>query len=155
MSKYWDNISNIMDYSDKQPILERQAVTELLREHGVTPTQQRVEIGCLLFGRHQHVSADQLLVKLSDEGHSVSKATVYNSLSLFARKGLLREVVVDPNKMFFDTNLNPHHHLYHLKTGWLEDIDLIDIDISRLPSLPENLDMDGIDIIIRVKSDFQ
>lgn len=144
-----------MEYSDGQSILEQHAVIDLLRTHGVTPTQQRVEIGCLLFGCHQHVSADQLLFKLGDQGHSVSKATVYNTLSLFARKGLLREVVVDPNKMFFDTNLNPHHHLYHLKTGWLEDIDLIDIDISRLPSLPENLDLDGIDIIVRVNSETQ
>jgi len=144
-----------MEHADDQAKLERHAVTDLLRAHGVTPTQQRVEIGCLLFGCHQHVCADQLLVKLGDQAHSVSKATVYNTLSLFARKGLLREVVVDSNKMFFDTNLNPHHHLYHSKTGWLEDIDLIDIDISRLPSLPENLDLDGIDIIVRVKADTQ
>lgn len=135
----------------RQPRLERSSVIALLREHDITPTQQRVEIGCLLFGGHQHVSADQVLARLSGARRGVSKATVYNTLGLFAEKGLLREVVVDPSKMFFDTNLDPHHHLYHLETGELEDIEAADVTINRMPTLPETVDVAGVDVIIRVK----
>ncbi|AOV16120.1 transcriptional repressor [Acidihalobacter aeolianus] len=140
-----------MTYSARQPMTDRAAVIGLLREHGITPTQQRVEIGCLLFGAHQHVSADQVLARLSGTRHGVSKATVYNTLGLFAEKGLLREVVVDPSKMFFDTNLDPHHHLYHLESGELEDIEAADVTINRMPVLPEAVDVAGVDVIIRVK----
>lgn len=140
-----------MTNSVHQPKIERVAVIALLREHGITPTQQRVEIGCLLFGGHQHISADQVLTRLSGGRRGVSKATVYNTLGLFAEKGLLREVVVDPTKMFFDTNLDPHHHLYHIESGVLEDIEAADVTINRMPTLPDALDVAGVDVIIRVK----
>ena len=132
--------------------IDRHEVIALLRAHGITPTQQRVEIGCMLFGYHQHVSADQVLARLGDARRGASKATVYNTLGLFAEKGLLREVVVDPTKLFFDTNLKPHHHLYHSESGFLEDVDAADVTINRLPTLPGGVEVVGVDVIIRVKS---
>ncbi|MFN2310387.1 MAG: Fur family transcriptional regulator, partial [Gammaproteobacteria bacterium] len=92
----------------------RTQVIERLRSHGITPTQQRVEIAQVLFARHQHLSADQVLTQVNAHDASVSKATVYNTLGLFAEKGLLREVIVDPAKVFYDSNLDPHHHLFHM-----------------------------------------
>lgn len=131
--------------------MSRAGVISLLREHGVTPTQQRVEIGQLLFAEPQHFSAEQLLERLNAAGGHVSKATVYNTLNLFVQKGLIREVVVDPNRLFYDSNLEPHHHFFHVDSGALEDVPAEQVGIERLPDLPEGTFIEGVDVIIRVK----
>lgn len=135
----------------RQPAQTRAEIIALLREHGVTPTQQRVEIGQLLFAEHQHLSADQVLERANAAGANVSKATVYNTLGLFARKGLVREVVVDPNRLFYDSNLEPHHHFFHTGNGTLEDVPADQVCIERLPDLPEGTDVEGVEVIIRLK----
>ena len=133
------------------PAKSRAEVIGLLREHGVTPTQQRVEIGQILFGCAQHVSAEHVLDRLRAVSSNVSKATVYNTLGLFAEKGLIREVVVDPSRLFYDTNLEPHHHFFHVDSGTLEDVAADQITIDQLPQLPEGTEIDGVDVIIRVR----
>jgi len=80
-----------------------------------------------------------------------SKATVYNTLKLFLEKGLVREVIVDPSKVFFDPNTGPHHHLYEVDTGKLSDIDAAHVQISGLPPLPPGMVTEGIDLIVRVR----
>ncbi|WP_019625356.1 Fur family transcriptional regulator [Thioalkalivibrio sp. ALJT] len=122
----------------------------LLREHAISPTEQRVEIARVMFARHQHLSAEQILAQLVRNASRVSKATVYNTLNLFAEKGLVREVLIDPTKLFYDSNLNPHHHLFHTDTGELEDVDPAHVDLSSLPPLPEGKALQGVDVIIRV-----
>lgn len=94
---------------DKYP-KSRSEVIDLMRVKGVNPTQQRVEIAQVLFAEPQHVSADQVLSLVNRQRSIVSKATVYNTLGLFARKGLVREVIVDPTKVFYDPTTSPHHH---------------------------------------------
>lgn len=101
----------------------RQAVTRMLRERGIAPTSQRVAIARILFARAQHLSAEQLLTSVNEGFMAVSKATVYNTLKLFAREGLVREVIVDPSKVFYDSNVTAHHHLYDVTSGTLTDID--------------------------------
>ncbi|MCG5516183.1 MULTISPECIES: Fur family transcriptional regulator [unclassified Ectothiorhodospira] len=130
---------------------DREAVVKRLRDHGITPTQQRLDIAELLFERPQHVSAEQLLALASERRYQVSKATVYNTLGLFAEKGLVREVVVDPAKLFYDSNLEPHHHMYHMDSGHLEDLALEHVDIGALPDLPEGVRVEGVDVIVRVR----
>lgn len=132
------------------PVAPVEAVVAYLREHGITPTQPRVEIGRVLFAESQHVSADQVLARLSASRRGVSKATVYNTLGLFAQRGLLREVVVDPTKLFYDTNVAPHHHVYHTDTGRLEDVPIERVHVSGLPDLPQGVRMEGVDVVIRV-----
>ncbi|OOG23984.1 transcriptional repressor [Thioalkalivibrio denitrificans] len=129
----------------------REAIIRRLREHGITPTQQRVEIAGVLFDRHQHVSADQVLARVNARDAAVSKATVYNTLGLFAEKGLIRQVIVDPARVFYDSNLEPHHHLFHMDTGALEDIPLSKMDVTGLPDLPSGMDVAGVDVVIRVR----
>lgn len=129
----------------------RADVIALLRKHDVTPTQQRIEIGQMLFQGAQHVSAEQVLSRVNEANGNVSKATVYNTLGLFAQKGLIREVVVDPNKLFYDTNLAPHHHFFHVETGELQDINEGRITLSALPDCPDGTAIDGVDVIIRLK----
>ena len=129
----------------------RAELVALLRGKGITPTQQRIEIGQILFGKMQHVTAEHVLEMVNHGSNKVSKATVYNTLGLFADKGLIREVVVDPSKLFYDTNLTPHHHLYHTDTGTLEDVPAEQVRIEHLPDLPNGMNIDGVDVIIRVR----
>ncbi len=130
----------------------RDELVGLLRAHGIQPTQQRLEIARALFVRPQHVSADQLLARVNGARHIVSKATVYNTLGLFAKKGLLREVIVDPSKVFYDTNTGEHHHFYNVDTNSLIDIGADHIVLGGLPDAPEGTVPVGVDVIIRVRS---
>jgi Fur family iron response transcriptional regulator len=122
-----------------------------LRACGITPTQQRVSIGETLFAKSQHVSAEQVLAMVNKDHEQVSKATVYNTLGLFAIKGLLQEVIIEANKVFYDTNLDKHHHLYHVDTGMLEDIDASQVRVDYLPELPKDTILENIDVIIRLR----
>ena len=131
-------------------LLPEDAVAERLKRHGITPTRPRVAVGRLLFAAPQHVSADQVQLRLSQAGLRVSRATVYNTLSLFAEKGLLREVVVDASRMFYDSNVAPHHHLFHTDSGRLEDVPADQVRITGLPALPAGATLQGLDVIIRV-----
>ena len=131
----------------------RQDVARMLRDHGILPTQQRLMIARVLFERHQHYSADQVMSSVNEGRERVSKATVYNTLGLFARNGLVREVIVDPTRVFYDPNTSNHHHFYNVDTGELSDIDSASLQISDLPELPERTVAEGVDVIIRVRSE--
>jgi len=128
------------------------ATRQLLANRGITPTQQRVEIARVLLARPQHLSAEELLLRVNRRGHGVSKATVYNTLGLFARRGLVREVIVDPNKIFYDSNTSEHHHVYNTSTGLLTDIEAHEIAVGELPPTPEGTEFTGVDIIVRVQN---
>ncbi len=131
-------------------------ISQALKEHGITPTQQRMEIARVLLCRDQHLSAEQVLTQINDQSqqrhNSVSKATVYNTLGLFAQKGLIREVIVDPSRVFYDSNVSPHHHIYHVDEGTLTDIPVHQVEIARIPKIPNNTTIEGVDVIIRVRN---
>lgn len=137
----------------KNQSLTKDEGIELLRTHGVTPTQQRVDIARILFARAQHMSAEQLMIAANRAGANVSKATVYNTLGLFAGKGMVRQVIVDSTKVFYDSNTAPHFHFYNVDTGMLTDVDEREVNITQLPSLPAGTVTDGVDVIIRVRQD--
>lgn len=126
-------------------------VVAQLREVDITPTQQRVEIAQILFARPQHLSAEQVLSVVNCGGHRVSKATVYNTLGLFAQKGLIKEVIVDPSKVFYDSNTKPHHHFFNVDTGELTDIESQHIVVQSMPELPEATQVEGVDVIVRIR----
>jgi len=132
--------------------LTRESLAELLREHEINPTHQRIEIAHALFSRGEHLSADQIMAIVNDRHMETSKATVYNTLNLFLGKGLIREVIVDPNKVFYDPNTRPHHHLYNADTGELIDVDADAMSVSGLPRLPDGMVAEGVEIIVRVRS---
>lgn len=129
-----------------------QDLTVLLKKHGISPTCQRLEIAKFLFQKQQHVSADQILSNVNQQQAPVSKATVYNTLGLFASKGLLREVIVDPSKVFYDTNTSHHHHFYNTCNNELSDISNDEILIQNLPSLPEGTNIQSINVIIKINN---
>jgi len=93
------------------PVLHsREEIAGMLREHGVTPTHQRMEIAQALFQRREHLSADQILSMVNSRHAETSKATVYNTLRLFLEKKLIRELIVDPARIVYDPNTTLHHH---------------------------------------------
>ena len=81
-----------------------------------------------------------------------SKATVYNTLGLFAKKGLIKEVIVDPSKVFYDSTASEHFHFYNTDTGELTDIPAGAINIDDLPDLPEGTVSTGLEVIVRIKN---
>ncbi len=136
---------------EPQSVLKN-AVIKRLKNHNITPTQQRVEIAQILFEKPQHLSAEQVLAKVNNGTAVVSKATVYNTLGLFARKALIKEVIVDPSKVFYDSNVHKHHHFYNLDTGILTDIEVCPVDLESVPQLPMGTVTADVDVIIRVRN---
>ena len=130
----------------------RETLVELLRSHDINPTHQRIEIAHALFSRGKHLSADQLLAAVNGRYSATSKATVYNTLNLFLKKRLIREVIVNPHRVFYDPNTAPHYHIYNVDTGELTDIEAAAITVSALPQLPAGVVTEGVDVIIRVRS---
>lgn len=126
-------------------------IDALLKKHGITPTQQRRNIARLLFAKPQHLSADQVLARVNQQRSIASKATVYNTLGLFARKGLVNVVIVDPSKVFYDSNTRDHHHFYNSETGELIDIDFDQLRLADLPDTPKGTALHKVDIILHVK----
>lgn len=124
---------------------------DLLRQYHIAPTQQRVEIAQLLLSKPQHVTAEQLMTMVNVDRPRVSKATVYNTLGLFARKGLVKEVIVDPAKIFYDSNISSHYHFYCITTGQLWDIGTEAVKLCGLPPPPEGATIDSVDVIIRLR----
>jgi len=132
--------------------MSRTDIQRKLRDHGVLPTAQRLEVASVLLSRPQHLSADQIIEKLQDAGSGVSKATVYNTLKLFSETGLVKEINVDAMRRFYDSTTHPHHHFYHVETGELTDIPADKISIMDLPNLPKGTEQDGVDVLIRVRN---
>jgi len=126
-------------------------VLELLRTHGIAPTAQRVDVGRVLFAGDQHLSAEAVLAALRAEGSRVSKATVYNTLNLFAGKGLLRALNVDASRSSFDSNTRPHYHFHVEDTGELIDVAPAEVEFARLPPLPPGTESLGVEVVIRLR----
>ena len=129
----------------------RDNLADTLRVHEINPTHQRIEIAYALFSRKEHLSAEQVMAIVNERHCETSKATVYNTLNLFVAKGLIREVIVDPTRVFYDPNTEPHYHLYDVQSGQLTDIASADVRISGLPEVPEGMITEGMDVIIRVR----
>lgn len=130
---------------------QKQFIVNLLSKHGITPTQQRVEIGLVLLTKAQHLSADQLLERVNVDAPVASKATIYNTLGLFVEQGLVREVIVDSKKVFYDSNTAPHHHFFDLDSGTLHDIAVDQVVIQDLPIPPDQATIKDVNIVFRVE----
>ena len=129
----------------------RAHVEATLRSRRVKPTPQRIEVGMLLLAGPCHVSADQLLQALRRSGSRISKATVYNTLNLLSRAGIIREVAVHPTRLMYDSTTTAHHHFLNEDTGELTDIDPAEVELLRLPSLPAGTQASSVEVIVRVR----
>ncbi len=126
-------------------------IIENLRGAGLRPTRQRMALAKMLFeGEGRHVTAEMLHNESIINGVSVSLATVYNTLNQFTTAGLMREIVVDGERSYFDTTTSDHHHFFNTGTGELEDIQDDSIVLESLPVPPEGTKVSSVNIIIRV-----
>ena len=131
--------------------MRRDDAVALLRENGIAPTAQRVDIASVLLARPQHVCAEDVHRMLFRHGTPVSRATVYNTLGLFARKGLVRELVVDSDRVLYDSNTARHDHIYDVDRGVLTDIEPGAVVVDGLPSLPAGTRVERVEVVIRVR----
>ena len=127
--------------------------TEWLVTAGVRPTRQRVALAALLVGdgKDRHVTAEGLHAASQDAGESVSLATVYNTLRAFCDAGLVQEITVDGSKSYFDTNTNDHPHFFWEDDARLTDAPADELEIKRLPAVPEGAEIAKVDVVIRLR----
>ena len=123
-----------------------------LRAAGLRPTRQRLALARLLFDSgDRHVTAEQLHDEATAARACVSLATVYNTLHQFVEAGLLREVIVEPGRSYFDTNTSDHHHFYCADDGRLQDIPATEAAFARLPEAPPGSVIERVDVVVRVR----
>lgn len=131
-------------------------VLERLRKADLRPTRQRMALAKLLFeNEYRHVTAEALHEEAAAANVRVSLATVYNTLHQFTAAGLLREIVVDATRSYFDTNTSDHHHFFHEQSGRLEDIAAEQVIVSELPPPPSGTTVARVDVIVRLTQDNQ
>lgn len=126
-------------------------IAQILSNHGAQPTAQRLALAEVIFSRPQHLSADDLLTAAVAAGIRVSKATVYNTLNLFVRCGLVRDVNIDGERVYYDSTMAPHHHFFNVDTGELTDIPTEAVRLAALPELPPGTEPDSVEVIVRVR----
>ena len=125
---------------------------ERLRAAGLRPTRQRLALAKLLFAAgNRHISAEQLHAEATASRVPVSLATVYNTLHQFTDAGLLREVVVEAGRSYFDTNVEDHHHFFNESSGRLEDIPGHQVSLQELPPPPPGTEIARVEVIVRVR----
>ncbi len=123
-----------------------------LKAVGLRPTRQRLALTKLLFENgHRHLTAEGLHNEAMAMDVRVSLATIYNTLHQFTEVGLLREVVVDPGRSYFDTNTQDHHHFFLEDAGELMDIPAPSIRLEQVPTPPAGTEVDRVDVVIRVR----
>jgi len=124
-----------------------------VRAAGLRITRPRLALARLLFDSgNRHITAEQLFGEASAASIPVSLATVYNVLHQFTAAGLLREVVVEPGRSYFDTNIDYHHHFFCEASGALQDIAGQDLTVSGIPSPPSGTEISCIEVIVRVRA---
>ena len=127
-------------------------VKAMLKEVGLRPTRQRMELGWLMFGKgNRHITAELLYEEASNAKVPVSLATVYNTLHQFTEVGLLRQIAVDGSKTYFDTNASLHHHFFVEGENALLDIPDADVFVGKPPIPPEGYEIARIDVMVRLR----
>jgi Fur family iron response transcriptional regulator len=140
------------DRAKVEPVLGAGDPAERLRAAGLRPTRQRLALAKLLFARgHRHITAEQLQGEAQKARVAVSLATIYNTLHQFTEAGLLREVVVEAGRSYFDTNTHDHHHFFMVDTGELVDFSGTEVAVSRLPPTPAGTEIDRVEVIVRLR----
>lgn len=124
-----------------------------LMRAGLRPTRQRLALATLLVGdgEDRHVTAESLHAAATASGEPVSLATVYNTLRAFCEAGLINEISVDGSRSYFDTRLDDHPHFFWEEEGRLVDAPAGQLQIARLPDLPEGAELARVDVVIRLK----
>jgi len=124
---------------------------EMLDNSPLKLTSQRINLIKTLFeGGNQHFSAEDAYNKVKVTGLRISLATIYNCLNQFTTHGILKMVKASSDKVYYDTNLETHHHFFCRTSGELTDIDAKKVYISKLPKIPEGKKLNSIEVIVNI-----
>jgi Fur family iron response transcriptional regulator len=127
-------------------------MADRLRTVGLRPTLQRLALGDLLFSKgDRHVCAEDLYAEARMARVPVSLATVYNTLNQFTEAGLLREIAIEGDRSYFDTNTSNHYHFFDDEKHELLDIAVGEMTVTGVPHAPAGKVIDRIDVIVRLK----
>jgi Fur family transcriptional regulator, iron response regulator len=124
------------------------STTERLRKSGIQPSAQRVAVADFVLDTEAHPSADQVWAAVKARVPMISRATVYNTLNLFVRKGLLRQVQLAEGRIGFDPNLEPHHHFIDEATGLVHDVPWEALEVRRVEAL-RGLEVREYQVVLR------
>ncbi|MEX0345585.1 MAG: iron response transcriptional regulator IrrA [Rhizobiaceae bacterium] len=128
------------------------SVEAMVRDAGLRPTRQRVALAELLFSKgNTHLAAEELHAEALRAGHTMSLATVYNTLHQFTEAGMLRVLAIEGARTYFDTNTSDHHHYFVEGENKVIDVDGGPFSISNLPEPPEGMEIANVDVVIRLR----
>ena len=131
--------------------LDTASTADRLRAAGIPLTLQRLAIAQVMLSAPIHLTAEQVFSRVKGLVAEISRATVYNTLKLFSEKGLVRELIIDAERTVFDSNTAPHPHIYNVETGELSDVAAGDLRITGSAKLPDGLEVEAVDIVVRVR----
>ena len=130
---------------------------EKLRSSGLRPTKQRIKICKLLFDRKKtfHFTVNDISKTLKKEtSDKISLATIYNTIHSFKKKGYLKEISVNREKSYFDTNTSDHHHFLDIKTNELIDLKKEDVDKIKIKKNLPGKKIKSIEVIVKVENSY-
>ena len=132
--------------------MSKESARRVLSQYHIKSTAQRLDIARITLYKDQHLSAEDVIMRLNSNTDGISRATVYNTLNLFVDKGLLRRVIIDSSKIYYDSKTKPHSHYFNVDTGEILDFEFDDIKIEPSLDLPKNTLKEGVDVVIRIKN---
>ena len=129
-----------------------------LRKSGLRPTRQRLKICEVLFDRENtfHFTINDLTKIISEKlSEKISLATVYNTVHAFKNKGYLKEISINSDKSYFDTNTTVHHHFFDEDTNELIDCDESNLEQVKIKKNITGKKINSVEVLIKVASDYQ
>ena len=127
---------------------------KVLQRLGLRPTSQRlIIVKALLQGGNIHITAPILKALIKKNKINISTATIYNNLNELTERGFLKKVLVAKDRMWFDTNIESHHHFYDEEENTLTDVNKNDIKFSSFPTLPKGKKIDSVNVTINIKKE--
>ena len=127
---------------------------EKLRNSGLRPTKQRLQICEILFNTEKtfHFTINELDQKIKDKIHNkISLATIYNTINAFEKKGYLKQIPINSNQTYFDTNTNDHHHFYNLRDGKLIDLENSDVGPINIKRKINGKKIKSIEVLVKLE----
>ena len=125
-----------------------------LRNSGLRPTKQRLQICEVLFNTERtfHFTINELEQKIKDRiDNKISLATIYNTVHAFEKKGYLKQIPVNSNQTYFDTNITDHHHFYNLKDGKLIDLEKSDVGPINIKRKIDGKKIKSIEVLVKLE----
>jgi len=127
---------------------------EKLRNSGLRPTKQRLQICEVLFETEKtfHFTINELMQKIKNKtNNKISLATIYNTVHAFEKKGYLKQIPVNSNQTYFDTNITDHHHFYNLKDGKLIDLEDSDVGPINIKRKIDGKKIKSIEVLVKLE----